>query len=242
MGRVFVTGDTHQTIDVNKVKNFAQGEGSGLNKSDVVIVAGDFGVIWDAQQTDNEKRVISWYNSLPFSVAFVDGNHENHDRLDMLPTAKKWGNEVGVVSPFIFHLRRGNVYDINDIRFWVFGGGVSIDKARRQEYVSWWKQELPSYPELLNGRANLTEVGDEVDFIITHTAPNNICAKLVRMYLGGMIDAKYANEEKYLRDYFEDISDNVKFKAWFFGHFHVDAGFVDNKFVALYNSVVELEK
>lgn len=239
MGRVYVTGDVHHTIDIDKVVAFSVDEGKGLNKSDVLIVAGDFGLLWDAQQTAREKVLVDWYNELPFSVAFVDGNHENHDRLDQLPTAEKWGSDIGVVSPFISHLRRGRIYEINEKKIWTFGGGFSIDKASRQEYISWWRQELPSMTEMNQGYRNV--VGKDIDYIITHTCPIDVFNKIALHF---NLSHKDAWEERQLQNFFQEMAKLKEFKGWFFGHFHVDfeAEMFDKKFMALYNRIVELTK
>ena len=47
MGRIFITGDTHQSLDINKLnsKNFPLN--SILIKDDILIICGDWGCIWD---------------------------------------------------------------------------------------------------------------------------------------------------------------------------------------------------
>ena len=44
---IYLCGDTHGAIEINKLnsKNFPQG--NNLTKSDYVIILGDFGLIWD---------------------------------------------------------------------------------------------------------------------------------------------------------------------------------------------------
>lgn len=40
----------------------------------------------------------------------------------------------------------------------------------RVNHVSWWERELPNQEEMDEGRKNLAEHNNEVDFIITHCA------------------------------------------------------------------------
>ncbi|MCI5599128.1 MAG: metallophosphatase, partial [Ruminococcus sp.] len=44
---IYITGDTHQNIDISKLntKNFP--EQKELTKSDYVIICGDFGMVWN---------------------------------------------------------------------------------------------------------------------------------------------------------------------------------------------------
>ena len=52
---IYITGDTHQNIDISKLntKNFP--EQKELTKSDYVIICGDFGMVWN-----NSKEEMYW--------------------------------------------------------------------------------------------------------------------------------------------------------------------------------------
>lgn len=234
---IFFAGDVHGTIDIEKIKIFSQDKGKNLTKQDVLIVLGDMGVIWDAQETRRERTLINWYNELPFTVVFVDGNHENHDRLEQLPTAEKWGADVGVVSYSLFHLRRGRVYEIGGKKIFAFGGGFSIDKASRQEYISWWKQELPSMKEMKLGSTWLQEKTDgNIDFVVTHTGPREVVKRITNSFT---MKYKDASEEYELQEFLQDVAHNINFKMWVFGHFHFETVLLDGKFRCLYNSIID---
>ena len=83
---IYLTGDTHRKLDIAKVKTFAKTE--GLTKEDYLIILGDFGALWESYSlhhagiTEADQEVIDFYESLPFTTLFVDGNHENHNALD----------------------------------------------------------------------------------------------------------------------------------------------------------------
>lgn len=220
----YITGDTHGRIDIaklNKLKN--------IDPTDYIIILGDVGLFWYGDDRDN--YVIDKMLSMPCPVLWLDGNHENFDNIAKLPVTENWnGGRVQIYKDKIIHLMRGEVYTIDGTTFFCFGGGLSIDKNRREEGVSWWPQEMPSKEEYENGMKNLLEVEYEVDYVLTHTAPNFICKQLVpHMYPG---------EEK-LQNYLGVMADTLTFKRWYFGHWHFDKT-IDN-FYALYNNIEMVE-
>lgn len=78
---IFATGDTHDNFQRFKLENFP--EQANMTRSDYVIICGDFGGVWDGSQ--KEDRTLDWLERLPFTTLFVDGNHENFDRLAEYP-------------------------------------------------------------------------------------------------------------------------------------------------------------
>lgn len=105
-------------------------------------------------------------------MLFIDGNHENFDKLNSSPVKIWSGGKVHKIRSNVIHLMRGEVYCIEGNTIFVMGGGYSIDKYRRTEGVFWWSQEMPSEEEYHNGIMNLEKVGNHVEYIITHTAPS----------------------------------------------------------------------
>jgi len=224
---VFITGDTHGDFTKFSSKNFPQGK--DLTKQDYMIIAGDFGGIWDVNVSKaTENYNLNWLNSKPWTTLFVDGNHENHNRLDVLPVISKFDDQVGQVRDSIFHLKRGRVYIIDGMKFFIFGGGYSIDKARRIPQVHWWPQEMPSYREYMLGLQNLSLHENKVDYIITHT-----CSKSKFQEMSQVFDMihKEADEENQIREYFDNIQSTVDFKKWYCGHFHINAEFGKTEFL-----------
>lgn len=69
---VFVTGDLHGGLDIQKLRDWEAGE--RLTRSDFLIVAGDFGYPWDFSPEECEE--VAWLESRPYTLLFVDGNHE----------------------------------------------------------------------------------------------------------------------------------------------------------------------
>lgn len=227
---IFITGDTHGLEDFHKLHIFA-GEHPELTKNDYVIIAGDFGAIWNGNSL---AQNLQYYSELPFTVLFVDGNHENFDLLNAYPVGEWHGGKVHIIKPDIIHLMRGQIFEIEGKTIFTFGGATSIDKFMRRESFSWWKQELPTYEEIDEGIANLKNHGGKVDYIITHSCSERTLAypairKTATLKMNcpesGMLSC---------------IEENTEFKHWYFGHFHIDAELGD-KYTALYQNIVRLE-
>lgn len=239
---ILLTGDLHGDIDIRKLssKNFPHGK--SLTKDDFLIITGDFGLIWSNNE-DNKKEQywLDWLNSKPWTTLFVDGNHENFERLNRLPSASAFGGTVGIVEDSIFYLRRGEIYTIEGKKFFTFGGAMSTDKETRNTFISWWPEEVPNYAETNYGLDNLENHGNKVDYVITHTAPQKIVRAILSAEGYGIMDDYFATER--LRDpttmILSEIDSRLTFKKWFFGHMHEDV-VVEDKYVGLYENIIEL--
>jgi hypothetical protein len=226
--RIFVTGDTHGSIDILKLGSLRFKEGKTLTKEDLVIICGDFGLLWNYAPDDEEEYWTKWLNDKPWTTLFIDGNHENFNRLYALEEVDMFDGKVGRVSDSIFHLKRGQIYNINDMKTFVMGGGTSIDKHRRRDGISWWKEEIPSYAEFDFALGNLEKHNNKVDLILTHACPDRITRE--------MWNADKLNCPVGL--FLDDIQEKVEFKKWYCGHMHVDQDF--GMISILYNKIVEI--
>jgi predicted phosphodiesterase len=226
---IYITGDTHGSLDIDKLntKNFPQQK--TMTKADYVIIAGDFGLIWS--NSKEEKYWLNWLETRNFTTLWVDGNHENFDLLNSYPVSEWNGGKVHQISDSIYHLMRGQVFVIDGKKIFTFGGAMSIDKQYRKEFTSWWKQEIPSGEEFLEAEANLIKNNHVVDFIITHTAPQG------NLILFGIEGDKYHDPVAKLLTNFRSGN---RFKHWYFGHFHIDK--TRGKFTALYDKIVEMKE
>lgn len=78
---IFITGDCHGDFRKFAVDFFP--EQTRMAKDDIVIILGDFGGICNKDGESNAERYwLKWLNDKPFTTVFVDGNHENFDRLN----------------------------------------------------------------------------------------------------------------------------------------------------------------
>lgn len=225
-----------------------------MTRDDIVIICGDFGIWHD----DAEERYwLKWLNDKPFTTIFVDGNHENFDRLygNEFPIVDFHGGKAHQIRKYIYHLMRGYIFEFEGKKFWCFGGASSHDiadgildyddyadkealindikwmnlqgKQFRVNHLSWWKQELPSKEEMEFGLKTLEENGNKVDYIITHCCPQ--CVATMMGYRGPDIETQFFNE----------VAARVDFKRWFFGHLHQNRA-VMSKYVCLYEKIERL--
>lgn len=251
---VYVTGDCH--ADWGKFSTSHFPEQKEMTRDDFVIVCGDFG-IWHSNKT--EKWWFQWLEDKPFTLLFVDGNHENFDRLysDEFPIVNFHGGKAHQICENVFHLMRGYVFDLCGKKFFAFGGASSHDiddgildredfvddndfmdtyrkwqvqgKMFRVNHISWWKEEMPSDEEMEFGLRTLKENGNKVDYIISHCAPQEAAAVISH---GG-----YKKDK--LTMYFNEIAHSVDFTKWLFGHYH-DNRNVLQKYILLYEQILRI--
>lgn len=231
--RIFITGDIHGDIDdMRKLSSDNFPEGKNLTKDDYVIICGDFGLVWD--NSKEELYLREWLNDKPWTTLFVTGNHENFDALSQFPITDWCGGKVQMISDSIIHLMRGQYYEIGGRTFFTMGGAESTDKEMRRVGISWWPEEVPSYAECENALKVLEEHNYKVDYILTHTAPKELCELIA-------IKNKWYYER--INDptaqFLQQVADITEFKDWYFGHFHDDIDF--NKYHMLYYGIKEIE-
>ena len=228
---IFITGDTHIPIDIAKLNELNFLECENLTKDDYVIVTGDFGGVWNNSKKELYWR--DWLHKKNFTTLFIDGNHENFDLLYKFPVEDKFGGKVRKINNSIYHLMRGQVFNINELKFWTMGGASSTDKENRIKNISWWQDEIPNSNEMNEGLYNLAKHNNEVDYILTHTCSSSILKKINQIF--GFMPKPEENLNKYL----QIIEEKVDFKHWYFGHFHEDIE-IDHKHTLLFENIYKL--
>ena len=254
---IFVTGYCHG--EFQKLSTNAFPEQKEMTKFDIVIICGDFGAVWNADGISNSEAYwLNWLDEKPFTTVFVDGNHENFDRLNSeFEIVAFHGGKAHKIRESVYHLMRGEIFEFEGKSFLAFGGARSHDiddgilswedydtmeefkeairkwrkqrKILRINHISWWDEELPSDDEIQNAERNLTRVDYKVDYVVSHCAPQSIVSWL---YAGS------SNPDK-LTLYFEDLSHRLNFKNWFFGHYHDDQKIM-SKYILLYDQIVRI--
>ena len=250
---IYVTGDTHAKFNKFSTANFP--EQKEMTRDDYVIICGDFGGVWTYNESSNEESYwLDWLAEKPFTLLFVDGNHENFDRLKTFPRVDFHGGKAHKIRDNIYHLMRGYVFDFDGKKFFAFGGARSHDikdgildpknydtllslvhdfKRRtswgqmlRINHISWWRDELPEKREMDRGLKNLERVDYKVDFVISHCLPQS-----VQSCLG------YSGSDK-LTKYFESlITDrNLQFSKWYCGHYHRETQAL-GQYIVKYHSI-----
>lgn len=84
---IYVTGDTHANIDIEKLNTTKFPQQKNLTKDDYLIICGDFGLCWDGSR--REMWWQDWLTAKNFTTLWIDGNHENFDMLYQPLTVEK---------------------------------------------------------------------------------------------------------------------------------------------------------
>ena len=220
---LYITGDTH-----GEKSRFEELD-SMMKDGDYLIVCGDWGYIFADSYL--ERSFLDDIEAHPWTMLFVDGNHENFPAIYSYPEEMWNGGRIHRIRKNIIHLCRGQVFEICGKSFFTFGGGYSIDKYMRREGFSWWKEELPQDSEFVEGNKNLERVGYKVDYIVTHTLP-----------LGAieMIGKHHGLQEKPLNNYLQYVAESTCYTHWYAGHFHQDRDIFGN-ITLLYSDVKRLD-
>lgn len=220
---VYVTGDIHGDL-----RRFSSAPFRKLRRGDTLLVAGDFGFVWDGSA--RERRVSARLGRKPYTILFLDGAHENHAELAAMPTTYYAGAAAHRLGKRLYHIRRGQVLLLEGKYIFVMGGGESNDRELRREGVNWWPAESPSEAETAAADELLGYCGDRVDYIVTHEPPQSI-----RRFLQ-QDDARGTPFTAYL----DELTRRVRFSHWFFGSLHRDKR-VTPLYTAVFKDVVPLK-
>lgn len=253
---VWVTGDIHGNPNRLSSDSFYEQKGFSNNKDEnIVIILGDFGLVWNSKESSQEKYWLDWLEQKNFTTIFVDGNHENHRKLNEYPIKKWYGGKIHEIRPHVLHLMRGEVFTIESKKIFAFGGASShdiqdgiidyedadwkkqaknLDKQGKYMYrikgLSWWEEELPTDQEMQHGLNVLKKYDNTVDYIITHSPSTS---ELYLMGGKGLYDADV------LTNYLENVKSKTNYKKHFFGHMHVNKA-VNDKDICLYEQIVRI--
>lgn len=245
---IYITGDCHGDYRRFSSQNFP--EQKEMTKEDYVIVAGDFG-FW---KDDKEQQYwLKWLDEKPFTLLWVDGNHENYDLLATYSVEMWHGGKVQFINKSVIHLMRGQVYEIDGCKIFTFGGASShdisggilelddplvqekrrklnrISRPYRINHLNWWQEELPSKEEYQEGYDNLKKHDNKVNYIVSHC-----CATSTQT----LISSEFYKADE-LTNYFDEIKALVDYKRWFFGHYH-DNKVINDQEILLYEQIIRI--
>jgi len=193
---LYLLSDIHGDKNFPGLKEYL----STADDRDLLIILGDTGIMYP--ERDDYKEFTDFFLSANKNIAFVDGNHENFEFLNAFPTVIWNGGEVHRLTDKIVHLKRGNIFTLQNRTFFVMGGCKSSDKWK--DLGLWYKDETPTESEIGFGIENLKTKGNKVDFVLTHKYEKS-----------ALIPKEQTLE--YLTDY---IDKNVEFTHWYSGHWH----------------------
>lgn len=221
----FLKGDIHGNLFeiIDFINRF------NLGKNDNIIILGDCGIAWRKDKKDLAQNIKLWNEcGNGVKLYFIDGNHENFNILNSLPIE----NNMGKIADNIYHLRRGQVYEFENKKILVCGGADSIDKYRRIENFTWWKEEAISQETIDDIPAG------HYDYVLTHCCPRSVFEKN-KIYLSTLqfLDENKINHSS--EDMLEQLKSKITFDHWFFAHYHINRN-LDEKFTCLFEDFREV--
>ncbi len=160
--RVLLAGDWHGNVE------WAQGclEVAATSGCQAVLQLGDFG-LWPGREDSYLDRLDEAARSSAVKLVWIDGNHENHDALDVWRAEADPAGLV-IMRPNVVWASRGARWEWSGVRFGALGGAVSIDRFLRRAGVNWWPQETPT-------ERDVDRLGDaSLDVLATHAAPGAV--------------------------------------------------------------------
>lgn len=161
---IALAGDWHGNLPwALKMITFARDNGATM-----IVHLGDFG-FWRADPGTRKylARTTRLLEQLDMKLIFVDGNHEDHTRLDALPIDPD--NGLREISDRIWHLPRGFRWSWHGQVWMALGGAHSVDRSWRVEGKSWWPREFLSYAEIEHAKR-----AGRVDVMVTHDCPDGV--------------------------------------------------------------------
>lgn len=218
---VYITGDVHGSISDLDSRNTNK-----LKKDDVLIIAGDFGFIWDNSKT--ELKSLKKLSKRKYKILFVDGAHENFELLSKYETVEIFGAKAQKISDNIYHLCRGEIYNIEGKRYFCLGGGEVDDPFEKQDENELFSP-MPTDEQLKYAVDNLQNAGKKIDIIITHEAPASV-KRLIRR------DCEIND----LNIFLDTLLHNVKYGKWYFGSLHTDRT-LSNQMTCVWQEIIKVD-
>ena len=221
---IYITGDMHGDP--------ARWCDKGLKKlksGDTLIVLGDFGYLWDG--SEREKKDLEYLGKRKYNICFLDGTHENFDLLAKQRLTVWNGGKVHRITGNLFHMMRGQLFNIEGASFFTFGGGESPDYEMIDE-KSRMREAMPTPYEMHEGAENLDDFGGAIDYVLTHEPPSLVKSAIL-MRRG---DTDRVNK---LGGYLEELNRSIEFKHWYFGSMHEDR-IVTPKHTAVFKNILPL--
>lgn len=224
--RLFITGDTHRHLDTEKIlTNFPVKD--RLDRSDILVVLGDWGAIWFGDQRDS--RWINWWSYFPWTTFVVFGNHDNYAALEKYPKVIKFGSVAYQITPFVYVACSGNIYDFNGKTCLCINGADSLDRDTRTEGLNWWKQEAITFADTTTAFYELEKHSYHIDYLFTHCGGAEVCASL------GFTPTPSEEQLQKLID----LGPRQDTYLHYCGHYHLDK-WVNANTRIVYNDILEL--
>lgn len=221
---IYVTGDTHGDKDC-----FLNPTIKKLKKEDTLLICGDFGFVWERSR--KEQKVLEWIGKRKYTIAFVEGTHENFELLNEYPIIEHWGGKVRHLGGNLYMLMKGEIYTIDGKTFMAFGGGVVDHTTDLMASAELFFGVNTTETEIADARKKLDDCDWKVDYIITHDISSKVKAFIL-----------IQNDHNYLLNTFlDELYEKCKFKKWFFGCYHIDK-IITPQVTGVFTKVIALNK
>lgn len=224
----------------------------------VIIVAGDIGLGFHPYMSHYQKyfTINKELEARNINVFLVRGNHDD----------KSYFEELKINFANIKSIPDYTVITVGDKNILCVGGGISIDrkyrKSRYKAIVKNFKEQIPKVTEedlkdmvlplyfddeqvVLNTELvdDITDWGINIDYVVTHSAPN-FCFPKDKFNIKGWLkedknlEFDIDNERNTLTSLYIYLKDKKHYlKHWAYGHFHIhiDDMYEGVKFTAISN-------
>lgn len=196
--KALILGDVHGDKKfLEEADEAAQKEGA-----DAIIQLGDFG--WWPRCAPIKNFVYWALNNLETPCYFIDGNHEDHHRLE-----QDGEDDVTMLSPKLFHIKRGRKLRIGKYDVLFMGGAFSIDRDARRKADpdgGYFVEEIITEQQLAKALSH-----DNVDIVMTHDAP---------LYFSFTRKMSWVPAAQLNREKLERILEKYNPILWYCGHYH----------------------
>ena len=189
---------------------------------------GDFGFIFKYNDWKWNRFLNHFEKNYPNKMIFtVLGNHENYDSIEKMPVKDMFGARCRKIRSNVYAIERGEILSIEGLNILCIGGADSIDKAWRQDGISWWAQEKISDTDV----KKTVEKGStcSFDMVCSHAMP-------AFFMLQNFTPCFQTGSEFSLEKIYCDIENNGgHIPLWIGGHVHnsIDMTYNDTLFRSL---------
>lgn len=128
---------------------------------------------WAPQEDYFTQRLEEVLAEVDLPLWWLDGNHENHEALALLPLDEHGRHPL---TAHISHLPRGYRWQWQGQEWLALGGAVSVDRNSRTPGWDWFSEE-----EITQEEATAALAGGPVRVMVTHDAPAQV-PTMVRDY------------------------------------------------------------
>jgi Icc-related predicted phosphoesterase len=146
---------------------------------ETIYQVGDFGLFPGPGGKRFLMTVSDLLEKYNINLFVIPGNHDNYAHIAMMkPNKEGWLKLSNKTYERISFAPRGHTWLHDGYRFAALGGAGSIDRAFREEGISWWPGEEILPEDCSTLIANVAKQGwDRVDVLITHESPAGITMK-----------------------------------------------------------------